>query len=205
MPNDQTTVVVERYLDALAGDAPADHVICDLIASAVGRLRLLSSALLYHGYPRLTRPPLNLESDELLGAVVARLLKALREVRPGSARDFFALATQHMRWELNDLARRLDNQPNILQLHEDAVTAPESSESGLSPVAQRILAAIDTLPEAEREVLSLVRFHGLAYDEAAELLGVSTKTVQRRLKGALISLVEQLPDLRPDGGNTGAG
>jgi RNA polymerase sigma-70 factor (ECF subfamily) len=43
----------------------------------------------------------------MLGAVVERLLKALRQVRPASARQCFALACQHMRWELNDVARRL--------------------------------------------------------------------------------------------------
>ena len=36
---------------------------------------------LYRGYPRLTQHPLNLKADELLGAVVERLLKAMREAR----------------------------------------------------------------------------------------------------------------------------
>jgi hypothetical protein len=37
--------------------------------------------------------------DELLSSVVERLLKAMREVRPPTVRQFFALANQHMRWE----------------------------------------------------------------------------------------------------------
>ena len=69
---------------------------------------------------RLTQPPLNLQADELLGAVVERLLKALREVRPRTVRQFFALANQHMRWELNDLARRLDEQPAAVELERGA-------------------------------------------------------------------------------------
>jgi RNA polymerase sigma-70 factor (ECF subfamily) len=56
----------------------------------------------------LTLPPLNLQPDELLGAVLERLLKALGTVRPQTVRQYFALVNQHMRWELNDLARRLD-------------------------------------------------------------------------------------------------
>ena len=52
--------------------------------------------------------PLNLQAEEMLSAVVERLLKALREARPATVRQFFALASQHMRWELNDMARRLD-------------------------------------------------------------------------------------------------
>jgi RNA polymerase sigma-70 factor (ECF subfamily) len=49
----------------------------------------------------------NLETDELLGGVVAGLIKALQMARPPTVRRFFALANQHMRWQLNDLARRL--------------------------------------------------------------------------------------------------
>src|SRR5437879_4291238 len=108
MSDDRTTAVVERYLVALAGDTPADPVVRELLDRAVGRLRVLCSSLLHRNYPRLTRAPLNLEADELLGAVVERLLKALREARPGTVRQFFALANRHIRWELNDLARRLD-------------------------------------------------------------------------------------------------
>ena len=54
----------------------------------------------------------------MLSSVVDRLLKALREVRPTTVRQFFALANQHMRWELNDLARRLDKETPALGLPE---------------------------------------------------------------------------------------
>jgi RNA polymerase sigma-70 factor (ECF subfamily) len=79
-------------------------------ARAAGRLRLLCATLLYKSYPRPTRPPVNLETDELLGGVVARLIKVLQTARPPAVRRFFALANQYMRWQLNDLARRLDEQ-----------------------------------------------------------------------------------------------
>jgi RNA polymerase sigma-70 factor (ECF subfamily) len=102
-----TTVVIQRYLDALPGDAAAEPLVRELLERSAGRLRLLCGTLLYKSYPRLTRPPVNLEADELLGEVVARLLTALRETRPPTVRQFFALANQHMRWQLNDLARRL--------------------------------------------------------------------------------------------------
>src|SRR5947209_13760626 len=111
MPEENTTLVVQRYLDALAGETPAEPIIRDLLDRSVRRLHHLCASLLHRGYPRLTRPPLNLRADELLGAVAERLLKALREARPATVRQFFALAGQHMRWELNDLARRLDGQP----------------------------------------------------------------------------------------------
>ncbi len=198
MTEEHTTAVVQRYLVALAGDTPADPIIRALLDGAIHRLQLLCTNLLYRSYPRLMQPPLNLQPDELLGAVVERLLKAMREARPQTVRQFFALANQHMRWELNDLARRLDEQPSIVELHEDLVPAPPSSTSCVSPNGRRMLEAIDNLPEDEREVFSLVRIQGLTQQEAADVLGVSAKTVQRRLNRGLLLLAEQLDDLRPN-------
>jgi RNA polymerase sigma-70 factor (ECF subfamily) len=60
-----------------------------------------------------------------------------------------------------------------------------------------MLAAIEALPEDEREVFDLVRIQGLTHAEAAEVVGVSEKTVQRRLNRARLLLAEQLADLRP--------
>ncbi|HKI38337.1 MAG TPA: hypothetical protein VKA46_41190, partial [Gemmataceae bacterium] len=95
----------------LAEDSPVEPIVRALLDRAVHRLHLLCATLLHRSYPRLTHPPLNLQADELLGAVAERLLKALREARPRTVRQFFALANQHMRWELNDLARRLESVP----------------------------------------------------------------------------------------------
>src|SRR5262245_23972384 len=198
MHEEPTTVVIQRYLDALPGDAAAEPLIRELLERAAGRLRLLCAALLYKSYPRLTRPPVNLETDELLGGVVAGLLTALRATRPPTVRRFFALANQHMRWQLNDLARRLDEQPAAAALAESGVAAPPSSTgSGLTPDGRRVLGTIEGLPEDEREVFDLVGIQGLTHAEAAAVAGVSEKTVQRRLHRARLLLAERLADLRP--------
>ncbi|AWM36090.1 RNA polymerase sigma factor [Gemmata obscuriglobus] len=191
-----TTAAVQCYLDELASDAPAEPVVRALLGRAVRRLNQLCATLLYRNYPRLTRPPLNLQSNELLGAVVERLLKALREARPATVRDFFALAAQHMRWELNDLARCLDEQPDTVAI-DGRVPAPPGSDSGLSSECRRIIAVIDTLPPEEREVFDLVRLQGMTQVEAAAVLGVATRTVRRRLDRGLLLLAERLSDLRP--------
>jgi len=203
MSDDRTTAVVERYLIALAGDTPADPVVRGLLDRAVGRLRLLCAGLLHRSYPRLARPPMNLEADDLLGAVVERLLKAMREARPRTVRQFFALANRHIRWELNDLARRLDEQPDAVELREGLAPAAPSSGSALGPDARRILEAIEDLPEDEREAFDLVRIQGLTQPEAAEILGVSAATVKRRLNRGVLRLSQRLNDLRPDGEPSG--
>jgi RNA polymerase sigma-70 factor (ECF subfamily) len=199
MSQDHTTAVVQRYLDDLGGDSPAEPIVRAMLDRAVRRLHLLCATLLHRSYPRLTKPPLNLHVDELLGAVTERLLKALREARPRTVRQLFALANQHMRWELNDLARRLDEQPVAVELREDVVPAPATSGSGITPEGLRMLQAIGALPETEREAFDLVRVQGLTQVEAAQLLGVSIVTVKRRLNRGVRLLAEQLADLRPRG------
>jgi RNA polymerase sigma-70 factor (ECF subfamily) len=197
MDEESTTAAIQRYLDALAGNAPPDPVIRGLLDRAVRRLQQLCATILYRSYPRLTRPPANLQTDEMLGAVVERLLKALREARPVNPRQFFALACQHMRWELNDMARRLDEQPVSVELCDELIPAPASSDSGLTPAGRRILAAIDRLPEGEREAFDLVRIQGMSQSEAAQVLEVSVMTVNRRLNRGLQLLAAALADLYP--------
>jgi len=206
MNEEPTTAVIQRCLDALHEDTAAEPLVRDLLERAVGRLRMLCAAILRRSYPRLMQPPLNLDTDELLGGVVAGLLKALREVRPQTVRQFFALANQHMRWQLNDLARLLDERPRAAALAESGVAAPpSSSDSVLGQDARRMLAAIDGLPAEEREVFELVRIQGLLYAEAAGVVGVSVKTVQRRLNRARLLLAAQLADLRPEAPTDSAG
>jgi RNA polymerase sigma-70 factor (ECF subfamily) len=198
MHAEPTTVVIQRYLDALPEDAAAEPMVRELLEQAVGRLRLLCGSLLYNSYPRLARPPVNLEVDELVGGVVAGLLTALRTTRPPTVRRFFGLASQHMRWQLNDLARRLDERPAAAALAESGIAAPPcSTSSGLSPEGRRMLEAIEGLPEDEREVFDLVGIQGLTHPEAATVVGVSEKAVQRRLNRARLLLAERLADLRP--------
>jgi RNA polymerase sigma-70 factor (ECF subfamily) len=139
---------------------------------------------------------LNLDADELLSAVVERLIKALREARPKNVRQFFALANQHIRWELNDLARRLDKSRSG-PLNDECVPAPESSGATLGPDAVRMLDEIERLPDEEREVFSLVRIQGMSQSDVAKILGVSAKTVQRRLNRGLLLLTKKLADLQP--------
>jgi RNA polymerase sigma factor (sigma-70 family) len=200
MDDEPTTLVIQRCLDALQGDKGAEPLIRDLLERAVQRLRTLCASMLTRSYPRLEQPPLNLEVDELLDGVVAGLISALQKVQPQTVRQFFALANQHMRWQLNDLARLLDNRPSLVAFPETALIAPpESQDSCLSQDARRMLLAIDGLPTEEREVFELIRIQGLSNTETATVVGVSVKTVQRRLNRARLLLAQQLADLQPDG------
>src|SRR5262249_50232263 len=173
-------------------------ILREFLERAADRLRLLCATFLRTSCPRLAQPPVNLQTDELLGGVVAGLLAALRATRPPTVRGFFALANQHMRWQLNDLVHRLDEQPVATVPPEAGVPAPPgSTASGLSPDGRRMLGAIEGLPEDEREAFDLIGIQGLTYAEAAVVVGASEKTVQRRLNRARLLLAECLAGVRP--------
>jgi RNA polymerase sigma-70 factor (ECF subfamily) len=84
-----------------------------------------------------------------------------------------------------------------MELADELVPAPANSDSGFSPDGRRILAAIDGLPEGEREVFDLVRIQGMSQAEAAQVLEVSVMTVNRRLNRGLQLLAATLGDLYP--------
>ena len=76
MSEESTTAAVQRYLNAMAGGQPAEPIVRALLDRSVRRVQMLCANLLYRKYRRLTFPPLNLQPDEMLDAVVVRLLKA---------------------------------------------------------------------------------------------------------------------------------
>jgi DNA-directed RNA polymerase specialized sigma24 family protein len=75
--------------------------------------------------------------------------------------------------------------------------APPPNTESSTPEARPIWAAIEGLPEPEREVFDLVRAPGLTRPETAGVIGTSVKSVQRRLDKVRLLLAEHLSDLRP--------
>lgn len=63
-------------------------------------------------------------------------------------------------------------------------------------LTQRIYKAIDDLPARCSEIFKLSRFEGLKYQEIADHLGISIKTVEVQMGKALRTLRESLKDLK---------
>lgn len=202
MSTASTTHAVQGLLDELAasGTVAGDGVVRDIIARSASRLHLLCARLLHHDYPRLTREPAYLDSEDVLGGVVERLIRAMSKERPTTVRGFFGLANQHIRWELNEMARQVDRGKPVKPLKEfDPAARPDQAAPEETATLRTILDAIDGLPSTERETFEFVRIQGMTHAEAAAVLGVAEKTVQRRLRRAVLLLTDALRDLTPPG------
>jgi RNA polymerase sigma-70 factor (ECF subfamily) len=159
------------------------------------RLTVLARRMLA-GFARVKRWA---QTDDVLQGALLRLVAALRDVKPQSQRDFLALATLQIRRELIDLSRHYYGPEGLGANHASnahdgsahgaAADYPAAdSESGSLLQWVELHQQIDGLPEDEREVVGLLFYQGLTQAEAAELLTVSVRTVQRRWHAALQKL-----------------
>ena len=168
-----------------AGDRAAED---ELFRYLGGRLERLAGKML-RGFPAVRRWA---GSDDVLQNASLRLLRALQEVRPGSSAQFFGLAAKEIRRELLDLKRHYCGPEGMGAHHHtggpdgparepvDPAPGPDELEEWCEFHVQ-----VERLPEEERAVVDLHFYQGLTKAEAAELLGVDVRTVQRRWNAAL--------------------
>src|SRR5579862_3031329 len=188
--NSQLSMLQQLLPRAVAGDASALDA---LLRHCGDRLTLLTRRML-GDFQRVRRWA---ETDDVLQNALLRLVGAMRSVKPTNSRDFLALATLQIRRELIDLARRYYGPEGIGANHDsqgrdDSQKPLDKSDVRHEPssLAQwtELHEQIGALPEEEREVVGLLFYQGLAQAEAAELLSVSLRTVQRRWHDALCKL-----------------
>jgi RNA polymerase sigma factor (sigma-70 family) len=97
-------------------------------------------------------------------------------------RDFFVLAAQYIRWALFNTAKRLAQQGAALP--QDDFLAGETVHPFSLNQMSAFHAAVERLPQEQREVFELLYFCDKSYDEAAELHGVHRDTIKRRYRDA---------------------
>jgi len=203
-PSSQT-LLIQVYLDRLRdGDETARGA---LLQCASERLRSLARRML-RAYPRVHRWE---ETDDVLQNAALRLHRTLGEIAPATPRDFFRVAALNIRRELLDLAKHYFGPLGHGAQHaswgsgDSSAGAPAPADRGdLSTEPSRLAAwgefheQIGALPDEEREVFDLLWYQGLNQAEAAELLGVSERTIKRRWQAARLRLHEALHGEMPE-------
>jgi RNA polymerase sigma factor (sigma-70 family) len=190
----QTTEAGDLLSRLRAGDLSAR---ASLIVLAQGRFAALARAMLRR-YPHVRRWE---ETDDLLQVALMRLHRSLVEVRPEDVPHFDNLAATQIRRELIDLARSYHGPEGIgANHHTDAADpgvrlARVTEASGQPESLEEWTAfheAVERLPDEERRVMDLLWYRGLTHAQAAESLGVATKTVQRRWASARLMIRDAL-------------
>lgn len=189
------TSEAENLLDRhRAGDEAAR---ASLIALAERRFVALARAMLRR-YPHVRRWE---ETDDVLQGALVRLNQSLAEVQPESVRHFDNLAASQIRRALIDLARHYYGPEGLGAHHHTDAAGPDERLHAVSDGANRpesleawaaFHTAVDQLPDEEREVVDLIWYQGMTHAQAAEALGVATKTVQRRWASARLALAAAL-------------
>jgi RNA polymerase sigma-70 factor (ECF subfamily) len=178
----------------------------ELLRLSQERLQILTRRMLRR-FPGVRRWE---QSDDVLNKVLLRLHRALEQVTFESTRDFLAIAAEHLRRELLDLARHYFGPNGIGANH--ATPAAGRAGFALDALDARAAAADDpvtqaswhelhekvaALPREVREIVDLHWYHGLTHPEVAALLDMSVRTVRRRWDTARLLLAEMLRDDSP--------
>jgi RNA polymerase sigma-70 factor (ECF subfamily) len=192
------TPQMQRWLQRLQAGDPAARD--ELLRATCTRLERLARKML-SGFPNVGRWA---QTDDVVQGTLVRLFHALETLRPPSMRDFYSLAATQMRRELLDLARhfaRANRHDLTHTLDSDSSSPEEAAEPSDAAELERwthFHDEVEQLPVEEREVLSLIFYHGWKQADVADLFQVSVRTVQRRLDSALVKLHGRLRDLMPE-------
>ena len=181
------STVIQTCLDRLRRGTR--YARSDLLECACERLSRLAHKML-KGFPRVRRWE---QTDDVLQNALLRLRRALETTSPESVRSFFNLAAVQIRRELIDLARHYDGPTGMAAHHESQAPSDGSRESPVDRVAatetndpacleawSRFHHCVESLTDEDREVFELLWYQGLTQGQAAEILGVSEKTINRR-------------------------
>jgi RNA polymerase sigma factor (sigma-70 family) len=196
------TTQIEDWVERLrAGDLSARE---EMLHSVCGRLEELTRKMLR----RFGSVRRWVDTDDVLQSALLRLWRTLQQMHPDSMRDFYNLATVHLRRELLDLARYYSRREGAGLYPANAPAADDGSAPPWEPPARRedpddlerwcaFHREVEKLPVEEHEVVGLIYYHGWKQAEVAELFQVSERTVRRRWESALVKLRRSLKDLPP--------
>ena len=125
------------------------------------------------------------DSQDVLARAQERFARAIRSATFTTLDDFIGLGAKVIRNQICDLARHYfrPNGPGSREVPlpgDSDGSGPTIAAPAVSAVGAELDEAIERLPDGPREMFDLLYYQGLSQPEAADHLGVSVSTVQRR-------------------------
>jgi RNA polymerase sigma-70 factor (ECF subfamily) len=145
--------------------------------------------------PRLRRFAFSLsrsaaDADDLTQATIERALRSRNQWTPGTRLDSWACRIMRNLWI--DTARSRSRKQQFEAPPEEAELVGAEGGTEASAELTRVMAAMERLPDEQREVVSLILVEGFGYREAAEILALPIGTVSSRLVRGRTALFEDL-------------
>jgi RNA polymerase sigma factor (sigma-70 family) len=132
------------------------------------------------------------DADDLTQATVERALRSRAQWQPGTRLDSWLYRIMRNLW--TDTARARARKQKHEAPEDEALAVGEDPREALdsSLELKRAMAAMELLPDEQREVVALILIEGFGYREASEMLGLPIGTVSSRLVRGRMALVEML-------------
>lgn len=199
-----TTIAIDGCLVRLQnGDMTA---LDDLTARTYERVRLIAHRQLRR-YPGLVR---FVETQDVLHDVLTRLNEKLATKQPENAREYFRWTSKQIRDHLVDLLRHFygrqssdsdgkhrgrAGQVSSLEASQEAGhhASSDTYDAAKIQVMAEFHDAVSKLPDETREVFDLLFYHGLTQEQAANIMGITDRTIRTRWQRARRQLVPYMP------------
>ena len=152
------------------------------LAALLPRLRRFAHAL--------SRNPA--DADDLTQATIERALRSKGQWEPGTRLDSWCYRIMRNLWI--DTARARSRKTAREAPEEEGLDVGEDPRPGIEAAVDlhRVMAAMERLPDEQREVVALILVEGFGYREVSEMLGLPIGTVSSRLvrgRTALLAMV----------------
>jgi RNA polymerase sigma-70 factor (ECF subfamily) len=154
----------------------------DQLASLLPRLRRFAHAL--------SRDPA--DADDLTQATIERALRSKAQWQEGTRLDSWAYRIMRNLWIDTARARTRKNAREAPE--EEGLSVGEDPREAIDAAVdlKRVMAAMELLPDEQREVVALILVEGFGYREVSEMLGLPMGTISSRLvrgRTALLAMV----------------
>ena len=132
------------------------------------------------------------DADDLTQASIERALRSKAQWEAGTRLDSWCYRIMRNLWIDTARARSRKNAREAPE--EEGFDVGDDPRPGIEAAVdlQRVMAAMERLPDEQREVVALILVEGFGYREVAEMLGLPIGTVSSRLvrgRTALLAMV----------------
>lgn len=138
------------------------------------------------------------DADDLTQATVERALRSREQWQPGTRLDSWLYRIMRNLWIDTARARRRKEKNEAPEEEAEGVGDDPRGAMEAAIELKRAMAAMEKLPDEQREVVALILIEGFGYREVAEMLDLPIGTVSSRLVRGRTAMLAMLGGTHDD-------